>query len=114
MGGAAARKGAPRRRAKPGFARHRCTRARAAPAAPDAPRLTPRARSRRAPRAAAAAAMATVAPAKPGAATILVIAGQDTPELSVLEKLPPGARCGGMGVGAFLGGSGFAQPAPAA
>jgi hypothetical protein len=40
----------------------------------------------------AVAMAATVRPAKPGAANILVVAGGDTPELSVLEKLPPGAR----------------------
>jgi hypothetical protein len=39
-----------------------------------------------------ATAMAALQPAKPGAATILVIAGADTPELSVLARLPPGAR----------------------
>ncbi|GBF97360.1 D-isomer specific 2-hydroxyacid dehydrogenase [Raphidocelis subcapitata] len=42
--------------------------------------------------AAPAMAASSVQPAKPGAANILVVAGKETPELSVLEKLPPGAR----------------------
>lgn len=45
---------------------------------------------------AAAAAQAeapTVAPAVPGRANIVIVAGGDSPELSVLERLPPGARC---------------------
>lgn len=33
-----------------------------------------------------------VQPLTPGAANILVVAGADTPELSVLERLPAGAR----------------------
>lgn len=37
--------------------------------------------------------MASLQPATPGAANILVVAGGDSPELSVLQKLPPGARC---------------------
>jgi hypothetical protein len=38
---------------------------------------------------------ATVQPATPGAANILVVAGGDSPELAVLERLPKGARCAG-------------------
>ncbi|KAI8474809.1 MAG: D-isomer specific 2-hydroxyacid dehydrogenase [Monoraphidium minutum] len=37
-------------------------------------------------------AAAAVAPARAGAANILVVAGGDAPELSVLETLPPGAK----------------------
>jgi hypothetical protein len=33
-----------------------------------------------------------VQPATPGKANILVVAGKSSPELEVLEKLPPGAK----------------------